>query len=62
MTDVATSIPPRAFVVWFRDLWQWDVLSLRLAMTNRCGWPTQQLHGKAKSPIAFTKTIFSRCE
>lgn len=42
MTAVNT-ISSRAFGVWWKDFNYWQVRSLRLALTNKCNWPTVRL-------------------
>lgn len=36
-------IAPRAFAVWWKEFNYWQVRSLRLALTNKCNWPTVRL-------------------
>ena len=38
--DVTAS---RAFAVWWKDFDYWQVRALRLALTNKCNWPTVRL-------------------
>lgn len=41
MTMDATA--SRAFAVWWKDFDYWQVRALRLALTNKCNWPTVRL-------------------
>ncbi len=41
MTVAANS--SRAFAVWWKDFDYWQVRALRLALTNKCNWPTVRL-------------------
>ncbi len=41
MTMAATT--SRAFAVWWKDFDYWQVRALRLALTNKCNWPTVRL-------------------
>lgn len=39
----AAAMTSRAFAVWWKDFSYWQVRALRLALTNRCNWPTVRL-------------------